>query len=209
MGQAVATLADSKVHPSIMVQTCEVIFVDELVWDVQDFNANIFRLRHGCVKVEVLKVNRANACNFLREYTVEEELEQFQRRCVSIHIARVADVVANNGDSCAVRVVLVWTDFTYNHGMAYFLSLVWQDVVVVDAKERVGTGNTLRVGGLASSSLAYKVSHVVLYPGSRWSWQCSSILPVVGSRTDRANGLSSCKRAEQRAAKWVVSAVIM
>jgi hypothetical protein len=47
-----------------------------------------------------------------------------------------------------VRVVLVWTDFTYNHGMAYFLSLVPQDVVVVDAKERVGTGYTLGVGGL-------------------------------------------------------------
>ncbi len=39
-------------------------------------------------------------------------------------------------------------DFTYNHGMAYFLSLVQRIVVVVDAKEHVGTGNTLGVGGL-------------------------------------------------------------
>ncbi len=85
---------------------------------------NVFGLGHGSVKVEVLKVDGGKACNFLREYTVEEELDRFQRCCVSTHIARVADMVATNGDSCAVRVVLDYTDFTYNHGMAYFLSLV-------------------------------------------------------------------------------------
>ncbi len=84
----------------------------------------------------------------MREYTVEEKLEKFQGCCVSTHIARVADGVATNGDPCAVRVVLVWTDFTYNHGMAYFLSLVRRDVIVVNAKECVGTGYTLGVGGL-------------------------------------------------------------
>ncbi len=34
MGQAVLTLADFKVNPSIAVQTCEFVFVDELVGDV-------------------------------------------------------------------------------------------------------------------------------------------------------------------------------
>jgi hypothetical protein len=87
-------------------------------------------------------------CTFLQEYTVGEELEQFQGCCVGTHIARVADAVATNGDSCAVRVVLFWTDFTNNHGMAYFLPLVRQDVVVVNAEECVGTGNTFGVGGL-------------------------------------------------------------
>ncbi len=78
MGQAVATLADVEVNPSISAQTCELVFVDELVGDVQDFDANVLRLGHGSVKVEVLKVNGAKACTFLREYTVEEELEKFQ-----------------------------------------------------------------------------------------------------------------------------------
>jgi hypothetical protein len=87
-------------------------------------------------------------CTFLREYTVKEELEKFQGHCVSTHIARVANVVAINCDLCVVRVVLVWTDFTYNHGMAYFLSLVQRDVMVVNAKECVGTGYMLGVGGL-------------------------------------------------------------
>jgi hypothetical protein len=149
LGQAVATLADFEVNPSITVQTCELVFVNELVWDVQDFDANVFRLEHGRVELEVLNVDGAKVCTFLREYTVEEELEQFQGRCVSTNIARVADAVAPNGDSCAVRVVLVWMDFPHNHGMAYFVSLVEWDVMVVDAKECVGTGYMLGVGGLA------------------------------------------------------------
>jgi hypothetical protein len=137
---------DFEVNPSITVQTCELVFVNELIRDVKDFEANI-RLGHGSVKVEVLKVDGAKACTFSREYTVEEELEKFQGCCVSTHIARVADAVATNCDPCAIRVILVWTDFTYNHGIAYFLSLVQRDVVVVDAKERVGTGYMLGVGG--------------------------------------------------------------
>jgi hypothetical protein len=47
-----------------------------------------------------------------------------------------------------VRVVLFRTDFTYYHGMAYFLSLVCQNVMVVNAKESVSTGHVLGAGGL-------------------------------------------------------------
>ncbi len=52
MGQAIATLADFEVNPSVTVQTCKVVFVDELVGDVQDFDANIFGLEHQSIKVE-------------------------------------------------------------------------------------------------------------------------------------------------------------
>jgi hypothetical protein len=198
MVQAIATLADFEVNPSVMVQTCELVFVNELIGNVLYFVANVFVLGHGSVKVEVLKVDGAKACTFSREYTVEEELEKFQQCCVSTHIARVADAVATNGDPCVVRVILVWMDFTYYHGMAYLISLVQRDVMVVDAKERVGTGYMIGAGAFPEpmpwqrrpSSLAYKVSHVVLYQGSLRSWQCSSILPVVGSSTDKANRLS-------------------
>ncbi len=124
-------------------------------------DVNVFRLGHGGVKVEALKVNGAKVCTLLREYTVEEELEKFQGRCVSTHIARVADAVATNGDSCAVRVILVWTDFTYNHGMAYFLSLVRRDVVVVDVKEHVGTGYMLGVGGLPSADALAETAKLI------------------------------------------------
>jgi hypothetical protein len=70
----VATLVDFEVNPSVPVQTCELVFVNEFLWNVQDFDANVFRLGHGRVKVEVLKVNGAKSCTFLQEYTVEEKL---------------------------------------------------------------------------------------------------------------------------------------
>ncbi len=152
---------DFKVNPSIATQTCELVFVNELAGNVKDFDANLFRIGHGSVKVEVLKVNGAKACTFLREYTVEEELEKFQGHCVSTHIAKVADAVATNGDPYVVRVILVWTDFTYNHGMGYFLSLVRQDGVVVDAKERVGTSYTLRVGGLPLANALAETAELI------------------------------------------------
>jgi hypothetical protein len=67
---------------------------------------------------------------------------------VGTHIARVADAVAKNGDSCVVRVVLFQLDFPNTHGVAYFLPLVKRDIVVVNTEECVGTGNTFGVGGL-------------------------------------------------------------
>jgi hypothetical protein len=72
----VATLVDFEVNPSVMVQTCQLVFVDELIGDVQDFDANVFRLGHRSIQVEVLKVDGAKAGTFLREDTVEEKLEK-------------------------------------------------------------------------------------------------------------------------------------
>jgi hypothetical protein len=148
LGKTVATLADFKLNPSVMVQTCELVFIDELLLNVQDFDANVFWLRHVRVEVEVLKVDEAKECTFLEEDTVEEKLDEFQGCCVGTHIARVADVVATNSDLCVVRVILFWLDFTRHHGVAYFLPLVRRDVGVVNSKESVGTGNMFGVRGL-------------------------------------------------------------
>ncbi len=64
MGQAIVTLADFEVNPSIAVQTCKLVFIDELIGDVQDFDANVFGLGHGGIKVEVLEVNGAKVGTF-------------------------------------------------------------------------------------------------------------------------------------------------
>jgi hypothetical protein len=147
LGKSVATLADFEENPSVTVQTCELVFVNEFLWNVQDFGANVFRFGHGHVKVEVVKVDGAKACTISQKDTVKEKLEEFQGCCVGTHIARVADAVAPNGDSCAVRVVLR-SEFTNHLGVTYFLPLVQRDVMVVDAKECVGTGNTFGAGGI-------------------------------------------------------------
>ncbi len=66
MGQGVATLADFEVNPSVLVLTCQLVFVDELIRDVQDFNANLFKIGHRGIQVEVFKVNEAKVGTFSR-----------------------------------------------------------------------------------------------------------------------------------------------
>jgi hypothetical protein len=57
-------LANFKVNPTIAVSTQEVVFQDEFVWDVRNFDMDIFRIRHGCVQVEVLEIDCAEAGTF-------------------------------------------------------------------------------------------------------------------------------------------------
>ncbi len=84
-----------------------------------------------------------------------------------------------------------------------------KEVLVLATRLALGDSPELMPWQRQPSSLAYEVSQVALYLGLHQSWQCSRTLPVVGLRTDSASGLSSCKRAEQRAAKLVISADIM
>jgi hypothetical protein len=72
LGKAIAAAANFEVDPAIAVCTCKLVFLNEFIWDVCDFNADIFRIGHWGVKVEVLEVDGAEARAFAREHTVEE-----------------------------------------------------------------------------------------------------------------------------------------
>ena len=61
-----------KVDPPITIPTGEMVFINEFRRYVQDFDAEIFRVGHGSVKVEVLQVNQAETCPFSRQDTVEK-----------------------------------------------------------------------------------------------------------------------------------------
>jgi hypothetical protein len=49
----------------------EVAFLDELVRDFRELDANIFRIRHRSVQIEVLEINGAEPSSFPGEETVE------------------------------------------------------------------------------------------------------------------------------------------
>jgi hypothetical protein len=106
----------------------------------------------------------------LREDTVEKELDKLQQGGVGTNIPRIADAIATNGDSGAFGFMLFRTDFTYHHGVAYFLPFVRWNVLLIDEEEGVrsrdplGAGSITRANAMAQrrpTSLAYKVSHVV------------------------------------------------
>ena len=143
MGKPIAALSNFEVDPAVAVATGEVVFTDEFIRDVDELDANIFRIRHGSIKIEVLEVNGAEACALPGEDTVEEEFDKFKRSSVSANITRIADSVASNGDTSSIRVILLWTDFTDHHGMTNLLALVEGNVLVVDEDEGVGTGYSL------------------------------------------------------------------
>ncbi len=130
-----------------MVCTCKLVFLNEFHWDVCDFNADIFKIRHWGIKVEVLEVDGAEARAFAREHTVEEQLEKFEGRHVSADISRVTNTTAPDGDAGTIGIVFVRTNFTNYHGVADFLSFVGGNIVIVDEKESVSARNSFGGGG--------------------------------------------------------------
>ncbi len=54
LGKSVTALANFKVDPAILVSAQEIVFLDELVQDIRELDANIIRIRHRSVQIEVL-----------------------------------------------------------------------------------------------------------------------------------------------------------
>ena len=51
--QSIASAADFEVDPAILITSLEVVFVNEFGRDVGGFDADIFRILHWCVQIEV------------------------------------------------------------------------------------------------------------------------------------------------------------
>ncbi len=139
LGKSITALANFKIDPAILVATNKVVFIDEFFRDVGELDAYIFGIRHGRVQIEVFEFDGAEASTFSGEDIVEEELDEFKRGRVGANITRIADSVAANGDTGAVRVILFRRNLADDHGVADLLAHVGRDVLVVNEEEGVGT----------------------------------------------------------------------
>jgi hypothetical protein len=74
---------------------------------------------------------------------------------------RIADAIAANCDLGVVCVILFRTNFTYHHGVAYFLSLVRQNVLVVDEEEGVSSCNPLGTGSIPRADALAQTSKII------------------------------------------------
>jgi hypothetical protein len=72
LGKAIAALANFEVDPTVAVTTRKLVLLNEFRWDVRDLDADVFRVGHWRVEVEVLEVNGAEARSFAREHTIEQ-----------------------------------------------------------------------------------------------------------------------------------------
>ncbi len=95
-------LADFEVNPPITIPTGKIVFLNKFLQYVRNFYSDVFWVGHRCIKVEVLEVNRAEACTFPRQDAVEQELDKFKQCCVGADVAWVAYAIAPNSDAGAI-----------------------------------------------------------------------------------------------------------
>ena len=139
-------MANFEVDPTVAVPTRKLVLLNEFRWDVGDLDADIFWVGHWRIEVEVLEVNGAEARSFAREYTIEQQLEEFKGRSVGANIPRVADAIASDGDASTIRIVFIRPHLTHYHGVADFPLFVGRDVMVINDKESVSACNPFESG---------------------------------------------------------------
>jgi hypothetical protein len=147
LGKAIAASANFEVDPTIPVSSRKLVLFNEFCWDVCDFDADILRIGHWGIEVEVLEVDGAESRTFAREDTVYQQLEEFKGRGVGADISWVTNTTASNGAAGTIRIVFIRSHFTHYHGVADFLSFVNGDVMIVDDIEGVSASNSFEGGG--------------------------------------------------------------
>ena len=146
--KAITALANFEVDPTVAVSTCKLVFRNEFCLDVCDFDADILRVGHWGIEIEVLEVDGAESRAFAREDTVYQQLEEFKGRGVGADISWVTNTTASNGAAGTIRIVFIRSHFTHYHGVADFLSFAGGNIKIVDEKEGVSARNCLEVGGV-------------------------------------------------------------
>ncbi len=139
LGKTTASLANFEVDPTVPIHTSEIVFLNELRRNVQDLDADVFRVGHESVEVDFFLVNGAELCTLPGDDAVEKEFDAFKGGCVGADIPGKANPGATNGDTGSVRVILLRLDFADNHGMTDLLALVEGGVLIVNDEEGVGT----------------------------------------------------------------------
>jgi hypothetical protein len=147
LGKAITALANFEVNPNVTLTTFKFVFLNEFCLNVCDFYADIFRVRHWGIEVEVFEVNGAEACAWAREHTVEKQLDKFKGCRVGSNVTQEADAIAANGDAGAIRIIFIRLHFTYHHGVANFFLFMGWDVMILYKKEGVSARDPLGIGG--------------------------------------------------------------
>ncbi len=109
----------------------------------------------------MFKVNGTETGPLLREDTVEKEHDKLRQGGAGPHIPRIADAIATKGDVGAVWVILLRTNFTYHHGVAYFFPFVRPNVLVIDEKESVSSCDLLGAGRIPRANALAQMSKFI------------------------------------------------
>jgi hypothetical protein len=106
LGQAITPLAILEVDTTVTIKTFKVVLLNEFCRNVSNFNADVFRVRHRSIEVEILEVGGAETCTWAKKHAVEKKLDKFEGSSVGSHVTREAGAIAANGHAGAIRIIL-------------------------------------------------------------------------------------------------------
>ena len=126
----------------------KIVFINDFLRNVRQFDADIFGSGHGRLQIEVLCIKTCKPGIAAGHDTVDHELDQIKRSGWGVDVTRVLDMATRQGDPCTVGIGLLRADFTNNHGVADVLASVLRYVLISDRSESVGAFYTLVAGSL-------------------------------------------------------------
>ena len=137
--ETIDAVANLEVNPAIGMDVVhEAALVDELCWDVAQFDADVLRLVQRCLKVEGFDVEGDKLGAPAGKDAVKEQLDEVEGGGLGPDVSGIFDVLDCDGDASAVEVILVGEKCANDFGERDSLAAVRRDVIVEDDVECVG-----------------------------------------------------------------------
>ena len=130
-----------------MNEVVEVVLVDEVLWDVGELDLRVLRVVERGREVEVRDVVGDELGPFAGDDAVEEDFVEVERSGFSSGITCVLAMFSNDGDTSAVRVVLLGAEFANDGCDGDAFEAIERDVAEVDRAEGIGTFDALAGAG--------------------------------------------------------------
>ena len=102
----------------------EIIFLNEFLGNFREFYAHMLRSIHWVLEIKVFYVKADKARIFLRQDTVNNDLDEVEVTFGCAYIAWVVDGDTRDSDTCTIGILLLRSDLTHNHGVAIFFLLL-------------------------------------------------------------------------------------
>ena len=127
---------------------CEIIFLNELLGNVQEFYAYILRSIHWGLEIKVFCVKEEKTQIATRQDIVNYAIDEAEGTYGHAYIAEITEAAANNSDVCTIGILLLRSEFTHNHGVANSLSSITRYIFKSNDAESVCALNALVLGAL-------------------------------------------------------------
>jgi hypothetical protein len=147
LGQTVNAATNFEIDPTVVCEGEEIVFVDELVGNIGELDADVFRVVETSSEIEVFDIVANKFGTWTRENAVDLDLEGFEGACVGADVAGIDDTIATDGDSSAIFFFFVGLDLANYLGVRDLFATFERDVFVSDDMKGFGALNAFLGAG--------------------------------------------------------------